>query len=195
MHEETKMPIDYIDFLRDLIINLAAIAIFAFAIYYRRYGDRDMAITLGLLNLFLFTIVITMTMTEFNLAAGFALFALLSIISLRSVSIAKIAVGYLLGAITLGLVNGISIHDYLLLALCNVVILVGAWVLDSNWLLKPTLQVDVTLTEISATDLKDRAKLLERVQAQHELPVTHLKIERFNAKKGTVSLTVRLRLD
>ncbi len=102
--------------------------------------------------------------------------------------------GYILGAITLGLVNGMSIHDYLLLALCNLVILVGPWVLDSNWLLKPTLQVDVTLDEVSALDLKDHAKLVERVQALHELPVAHLKIDKFNAKKGTVQLLARLRL-
>ena len=188
------MPIDYIDFIRDLIIDLAAIYIFAFLIYFRRYGDRDMAITLGLLNLFLFVIVITMTLTEFNLAAGFALFALLSIISLRSVSIAKIDVGYLLGAITLGLVNGISIHDYLLLALCNIVIIFGAWVLECRWLMKRNVEVEVTLDGVSATDLKDHAKLVERVQALHELPVAHLSVERFNAKKGTVRVAARLRL-
>ncbi len=187
------MTIDYIDFLRDLIIDLIVIYILALT-YYRRYGDREMVITMGLLNLFLFILVLTMTLTEFNLAAGFALFALLSIITLRSVSIAKVEVGYILGAITLGLVNGMSIHDYLLLALCNLVILVGPWVLDSNWLLKPTLQVDVTLDEVSALDLKDHAKLMERVQALHELPVAHLKIDKFNAKKGTVQLLARLRL-
>ena len=71
------MTIDYIDFLRDLIINLMAIYLLVFMIYYRRYADRDMAVTLGLLNLFLFTIVLVMTMTEFNLSAGFALFALI----------------------------------------------------------------------------------------------------------------------
>ena len=42
------MPIDYIDFLRDLIIDLIAIYILAYAIYYRRYGDREMVITMGL---------------------------------------------------------------------------------------------------------------------------------------------------
>ncbi|MDJ0806992.1 MAG: DUF4956 domain-containing protein [Gammaproteobacteria bacterium] len=188
------MGIDYVDFLRDLAIDLLALYIFAFLIFYRRYGDRDMTITLALLNLFLFTIVITMTMTEFTLAAGFALFALLSIISLRSVSISKIDVGYLLGAITLGLVNGISMHDYLLLALCNLVILVGPWVFDSSWLLKPTVKLDVTLDVVIALDLKDHAKLVERVRALHGLPVIHLKIERYNAKKGTVQLVTRLRL-
>ena len=188
------MLVDYIDFLRDLIIDLAALYLLVYVIYYRRYGDREMAITMGLLNLFLFTIVLTMTMTEFNLGAGFALFALLSLITLRSVIISKVEVGYILGAITLGLVNGMSIHDYLLLALCNLVILVGPWVMDSSWLLKPTLQVDVTLDEVTDIDLKDHARLVERVQALHELPVAHLKIEKFNAKKGTVQLSVRLRL-
>jgi len=189
------MTIDYIDFIRDLVIDLLAIYIFAFVIFYRRYGDRDMTIMLGLLNLFLFTIVITMTMTEFTLAAGFALFALLSIISLRSVAISKIEVGYLLGAITLGLVNGISIHDYLLLFLCNVVILGGTWVLDAKWLMKQTMEVDVTLDEITSADLKDRAKLAERVQALHGLPVLYVGVEKFNAKKGSVRLSARLRLD
>ncbi len=189
------MGIDYVDFLRDLAIDLLALYIFAFLIFYRRYGDRDMTITLALLNLFLFTIVITMTMTEFTLAAGFALFALLSIISLRSVSISKIDVGYLLGAITLGLVNGISIADYLLLFLCNVVIIGGAWLLDAKWLMKRTMEAEVTLDGITSADLKDRAKLVERVQAQHGLPVLYLGIERFNAKKGSARLTARFRLD
>lgn len=147
------MAIDYIDFLRDLVIDLLAIYLLAFVIYFRRYGDRDMTVTLALLNLFLFTIVITMTLTEFTMAAGFALFALLSIISLRSVAISKIDVGYLLGAITLGLVNGISLHDYLLLFLCNVVIVCGAWLLDAKWLMRPTMEVDVTIDGITSADL------------------------------------------
>lgn len=147
------MVIDYIDFLRDLVIDLLAIYLLAFVIYFRRYGDRDMTVTLALLNLFLFTIVITMTLTEFTMAAGFALFALLSIISLRSVAISKIDGGYLLGAITLGLVNGISLHDYLLLFLCNVVIVCGAWLLDARWLMKPTMEVDVTIDGITSADL------------------------------------------
>lgn len=188
------MQIDYIDFIRDLAIDLIAIYLFAYVIFYRRYGDREMAVTLGLFNLFLFTIVITMTLTEFNLAAGFALFALLSIISLRSVNISKIQVGYLLGAMTLGLVNGISIHNYHLLALINAVIVMSAWLVDAKWLLKPSLLVDVTLENISITDLKNHKKLVEQVQELHEVPVTHLEIKKYNTKKRTVLLAVRMNL-
>jgi hypothetical protein len=181
--------------LRDLAINLVAIYVFAFVIYFRRYGNREMTVTMGLLNLFLCTIVITMTMTEFNLSAGFALFALLSMISLRSVNLAKVDVGYLLGAITLGLVNGLSIADYLMLFLCNFMIIAGAWVLDSKWLLRQTVAMEVTLNEVSAADLKDHTRLTEQVQALYELPVVHLRIDKFNVNKGTARIKVQLRLD
>lgn len=180
--------------MRDLAINLAAIYVFAFVIYFRRYGNREMAVTMGLLNLFLCTIVITMTMTEFNLSAGFALFALLSMISLRSVNLAKVDVGYLLGAITLGLVNGLSISDYLMLFLCNSMILVGAWILDSKWLLRPTVEMELTLDEVTAADLKDHTRLKEQVQVLYELPVVHLRIDKFNVKKGTARINAQLRL-
>ncbi len=188
------MPIDYVDFIRDLIIDLIALYIFAFLIYYRRHGNREMAITLGLFNLFLFTIVITMTMTEFNLAAGFALFAMLSIISLRSVNIAKTEVGYLFGAITLGLVNGISFQDYALLALCNLTILIGAWLLDGKWLLKPTLSVELTLDGIDTQDLKDHSSMAARIQEMHGLEVQHISILKYNPMKSTARLDVQLRL-
>lgn len=188
------MPIDINDFLRDLAIDLGVIYIFAYLIYYRRYGDRDMTITLALFNLFLFTIVITMTKTEFNLAAGFALFAILSIISLRSVNIKKIEVGYLFGAITLGLINGISMDNYLLLALCNIVIVGGTALLDCKWLLRHSVLTEITLDGVSATDLKDRDSLTKRVEDLHKLPVVQLDIQKFNAAKGTVKLAARLLL-
>lgn len=188
------MQIDYIDFIRDLVINLIAIYLFAYVIFYRRYGDREATVTLGLFNLFLFTIVITMTLTEFNLAAGFALFALLSLISLRSVNIPKIQVGYLLGAMTLGLVNGISLQNYHLLALINTVIVVGAWLVDATWLLRPSVLVEVTLENISVSDLKDHKRMVEQVQELHKEPVMHLEIKKYNTKKRTVLLAVRMSL-
>ena len=188
------MVSDYYDFLRDLTIDLVAIWIYAFAIYYRRYCDRQMAITLSLFNIFLFTVVITMTLTEFDLAAGFALFAMLSIISLRSVNISKIEVAYLFGAITLGLINGISFADYILLMICNLVIISGVWILDSKWFIKRTVTTTVTLDNISALDLKDENQLKARVQDLHKLPVKHLSIEKFNGKKNTVQLMVRLQI-
>ncbi len=188
------MVFDYLDFLRDLLIDAVAAYVFVFLIYYRRHGDRDMAVTLGLFNAFLFTIVIAMTLTEINIAAGFALFAVLSIISLRSVNIAKIEVGYLFGVIALALINGISFPDYLLLVMCNLVILLAAVLLDSLWLIKPTLTVDVTLDQITVDDLTDKARLTSRVNALYKLPVQHLTIQKYNLGKGTLRVVAQLRL-
>ncbi|MFQ5438650.1 MAG: DUF4956 domain-containing protein, partial [Paracoccaceae bacterium] len=182
------MLIDHQDFLRDLSIDIVAIYILVFLIYYRRHGDREMAITLGLFNLFLFTIVITVTLTEINLAAGFALFAALSIITLRSVNIMRIDVGYLFGAIALALVNGISFPDYGLLALCNLVILLSAFVLDGPWVIRPTVSVDLTLEDIAPELLGNMAELTTRVQDRTGLEVQHLSIQKYNFEKRALRL-------
>ncbi len=188
------MNIDYLDFLRDLLIDVVATYVFVFLIYYRRHGDRDMAVTLGLFNAFLFTIVIALTLTEINMGAGFALFAVLSIISLRSVNIAKIEVGYLFGVIALALINGISFPDYTLLALANLVIVGSAFVLDSPWLVRPTLEVDLTLDNITVAEVMDKPGLTTRIATLYQLPVQHLRIQKYNPEKATLRVTARLRL-
>lgn len=186
------MTVDYVDFLRDLVINVLATYVFVFLIYYRRHGDRDTAVMLALFNAFLFTIVIAVTFTEINIAAGFALFAVLSIISLRSVNIAKVEAGYLFGAIALALINGISFQDYILLALCNAVILIAAAVLDSSLLVKPTMKVEVTLDGVTASQLSDLPALTLRVQEKYDMQVAGLRIEKFNPDKGSLRLIATL---
>ncbi|EIC20269.1 DUF4956 domain-containing protein [Thiorhodovibrio frisius] len=188
------MIIDYIDVLRDLAINFVFIVIYAFLIYYRRHHDRQMAITLVMFNMFLFTIIITMTTTEFNMASGFALFAMLSIISLRSVNISKIEVAYLFGAITLGLINGISLGDYLVLAIVNSIVILAAWVVDSPWLLKPSISIDMTLDNISIIELKDQKLIRSKIYDIYNLPVLGYTVIKYNCKKQTVQLTAELRL-
>lgn len=188
------MEIDYIDYLRDLGINFIAIYIYAYVIYYRRHYNRDMTITLAMFNMFLFTIVLTMTTTEFNIAAGFALFALLSMISLRSVNISKVEVAYLFGAITLGLVNGISLDDYLLLAIGNIVVIGTAATLDCKHLIKNTVTTDYTLKGITLDDLRTKNRIKEKINEESDLIVLSYDIKKYNAKKMTVQLSVQLQL-
>ena len=188
------MEIDYADYLRDLAINFVAIYIYAYVIYYRRHYNRDMTITLAMFNMFLFTIVLTMTTTEFNIAAGFALFALLSMISLRSVNISKVEVAYLFGAITLGLVNGISLDDYLLLAIGNLVVIGTAWTLDSKHLVKNTVCTEYTLKDVTLDDLKTKSRIKELIFQESNLTVLSYDIKKYNAKKKTVQLSVQLQL-
>jgi uncharacterized protein DUF4956 len=186
--------LDYQDFLRDLAINVIAIYVFVFLIYYRRHGDRETAIMLAMFNAFLFTIVITISLTEINIGAGFALFAILSVISLRSVNISKVEVGYLFGVIALSLINGISFQDYTLLALCNIVIVGAAALLDSDVMFKPTLKAEVTLEHITPDEISDMPALKTRVAARYKMPVRHLSIVKYNPDKATLRLLAHLRL-
>jgi len=184
---------DYMDFTRDLVIDIVATFILVFLIYYPRHRDRDMAVMLGMFNVFLFTIVITLTITEINLAAGFALFAVLSIISLRSVNIAKVEVGYLFGVIALALINGVSFTDYILLALCNIIILAAAALLDSPLFIRPSLQIETTLEGIPPSEFSDTAKLTKLVESKLSTPVERVRILKYNADKDSLRLMVDLK--
>ncbi|NOX74914.1 MAG: DUF4956 domain-containing protein [Alphaproteobacteria bacterium] len=187
--------LDYQDFLRDLAINVVAIYVFVFLIYYRRHGDRETAIMLAMFNAFLFTIVITISLTEINIGAGFALFAILSVISLRSVNISKVEVGYLFGVIALSLINGISFQDYLLLALCNIVIVGAAAILDSNLIFKPTLKAEITLEQVALREVADMQALKTRVAELYKMPVQHITIVKYNPDKASLRLLAHLRLE
>lgn len=188
------MIIDYNDFLRDLIINVFSSYILMFQIYYRRHGDRATGVALAMLNLFLFTIVIVVTLSKVNIATGFALFAVLSIVSMRSVNIKKIEIGYLFGAVALALINGISLSDYTLLALCNLVIVLGAFFLDSSWIIRPTIKVEITLDKVSLAEIRDTSGLRERVSKQLGGTVQHMTLGKFDPAAGTVRVVAHLRL-
>ena len=180
--------IDFNDFLRDLVINFVAGFIFVYLLYYRRHGDRDTAVMLGLFNAFLFTIVISVTLTNIDIAAGFALFAVLSIVTLRSVNLEKIEVGYLFGGIALALINGLSLPDYAFLALGNAVILGAAFIIDSPLIFRPTLRVDVALEGITVPMLANTVALRTQVEEKYGMQVRKLSIKKYDADTQALRL-------
>lgn len=188
------MVIDYHDFIRDLVINIVAAYVLMFQLYYRRHGDRSTAVALSMLNLFLFTIVIVVTLSQISIATGFALFAVLSVVSVRSASMKKIEIGYLFGVIALALINGMSLSAYTLLALCNLAILIGAFVLDGPWITRPTVPVEAKLDAVTLADLKDKAALRARVAKHVGGEVSHVTVGKYDPVAQTLRVEARLRL-
>ena len=94
---------DYADFVLGLALNLSAIFVFAIAIYFRRHTRKDLAVVFVFFNIGLFVVVTVIEMTEVAAALGFGLFAILSIIRLRSEPFSNRELGYFFGALVLGL--------------------------------------------------------------------------------------------
>jgi hypothetical protein len=114
----------YPQLLAGLAIDAAAIALLAYAVYYRRHRRADLALAFVALNAGVFAAVTLLTVQQAGLALGFGLFGILSIVRLRSSAISQGEVGYYFLALTLGLVNGLG-HGHLPLVLTLDALLVG----------------------------------------------------------------------
>ena len=75
---------ELIDILLRFGINLATMLLLVFGIYYRRYRDKELVIAAALFNVFIFGVLTILSSVQFSLAAGFGLFAILALFTLRS---------------------------------------------------------------------------------------------------------------
>ena len=89
-------------------LNACALAILIFGLYYPRHGDRTLATTAAIFNIFAFGVLAKLSSVEFSLAAGFGLFAILALFSLRSEQIGRIEISYFFGAISIAVMCSIA---------------------------------------------------------------------------------------
>ena len=74
----------YAEFAIDLVVNIAAIFLLAYVLYFRRHRRADLLLAYVALNIGIFVAISLLTTVRVDIALGFGLFAILSIIRLRS---------------------------------------------------------------------------------------------------------------
>ncbi len=126
------MFINYIGIFKDILIDLVSMYFFAYLILYRRYGNKELFVTCTLFNIALMLVVMSIVRTDFNLAVGFGLFALLSLITVRSAPFSMTEMAHFFGCIALAVVNGSGITDDVFILLCNFLVVACAFLL-STW--------------------------------------------------------------
>jgi hypothetical protein len=147
------------DFAVRLLIDVAAIFVFAIAIYFRRHTRKDLAALFAFFNVGLFIVVTVITQAEAATAIGFGLFAILSIIRLRSEPFNNRELGYFFGALVLGLLNGIATGPMTFTLALNGVILGAIYVLDHPSVMQAAERRHVTLDTIHTDPNSLRAAL------------------------------------
>jgi hypothetical protein len=153
----------YADYAIDLAIDVAAIFVMAYALYFRRHRRADLLLGYVTLNIGLFVAMSVLITVRVDIALGFGLFAILSIIRLRSSTVTQQEVAYYFVALVLGLVNGMNLPDRPLVVLVNVLLLVTMFVVDSKPLRERTRRVEITLDMVHADDAALVADLERRL--------------------------------
>ncbi|NNE85905.1 MAG: DUF4956 domain-containing protein [Alphaproteobacteria bacterium] len=133
-----------------------------FAMYYRRYRDKHLTTTASMFNIFAFAVLTILSNVQFSIAAGFGLFAILALFSLRSETIEKVEMAYFFGAIALAVITSVLGTSLTLVVLITLFVLAAAWILDHPKVMQSANSAKLTLDKIDQHALSD----VERMRAQ-----------------------------
>ncbi len=179
----------YAEIATDLIVNIAAIFLLAYVLYFRRHRRADLLLAYVALNIGIFVAISLLTTVRVDIALGFGLFAILSIIRLRSTSVTQQEVAYYFVALVLGLVNGMDIPDRRLVVMINVLLLGAMAIVDSKGLRERTRRMDVHLDVVHADDASLVADLERRLGGT----VLHHEVNDVDYGRQTMLVDVRYR--
>jgi hypothetical protein len=157
---------NYADYAVDLAIDVAAIFIMSYVLYFRRHRRADLLLAYVTLNIGIFVAMSLLGSVRVDIALGFGLFAILSIIRLRSSTVTQQEVAYYFVALVLGLANGINLADRLLIVGVNVLLLGTMLIVDSKPLRERARRVEITLDVVHADDAALVADLERRLGGQ-----------------------------
>ena len=92
-----------------IAIDLVAIAILVFGLYFPRHRRRDLVVAYLTVNVGVLAVCVMLGSSSAGLGLGLGLFGVLSIIRLRSSEIEQHEVAYYFAALALGLIAGLSL--------------------------------------------------------------------------------------
>jgi hypothetical protein len=180
-------PQDFGDFFARLGMDLAAALLISAVIYLRRHLRRDRFLIFMAFNLGVFSVLSVITERKISAAVGFGLFALLSIIRLRSQPFGNIDLAYFFSALVLGVVNGIGHGDLRLNAIVSALIVLSLFVLDHPRIQTRFERRRVTLDAVY-TDLP---ALHQELQRRLGLDIVEVRITSIDYVRETTSVSVR----
>tara|TARA_R100000900_G_scaffold1439_2_gene3177 strand:- start:119545 stop:120108 length:564 start_codon:yes stop_codon:yes gene_type:complete len=147
------------ELLLRFFIDVSAMSFLVFFLYYQRYRDKELVITAALFNIFVFAVLTVLSSVEFGIAAGFGLFAILALFTLRSEQISKTEITYFFGSISIAVICSIQGTTLPFVMLILLLVLLGAYVVDHPKMLKSVYGIKVTLDRIDPEALSDPERM------------------------------------
>jgi len=178
------------DTLAIIAIDLVAIGLLTFGLYFRRHRRRDLVVAFLIVNVGVLAVTEVLASSTVGAGLGLGLFGVLSIIRLRSSEIAQHEVAYYFASLALGLLAGmttaLSLLNISLMALILVVIFVG----DSPRLLRRYRQQVIVLDRAIA----DETALVAHLEGLLGARVHGISVQQLDLVDDTTTVDVRYQL-
>lgn len=124
------------DLITRFLINIISVFILVRFVYFRYYKKTDLFLSFFGFNLVIFLISFLLNKVNMTMGAAFGLFAVFSILRIRTEGINTKDMTYLFMAISIGLISAVSNGSTLELAFINLVIIVAVILIDGTILIK-----------------------------------------------------------
>lgn len=170
-----------------IAIDVVAVLLLVFALYFPRHGRRDMVIALLGINVGVLSVATVLSESAVTAGLGLGLFGVLSIIRLRSQELDQEEVVYYFSALALGLLGGISVDPAWIAPSLMAAILVVMFVGDHPKLFARTRSQTVTLDAAYASEAELTLRLEELLGAD----IRRVKVKRLNLVNDTTVVDVR----
>lgn len=160
-------------FIVHFAANLIALATIAYGLYFRRHSRRDLLMTYATINIGLFLVMTIFSLHDAGIGVGFGLFAILSIIRIRSEEFSTTELSYVFSILAIALINAFGIgqqlpglYDLLFLLLLNSIAILVVYVMDHPRLLRKVGRQQITLDTIHSNEQELRADLERRLKVR-----------------------------
>jgi hypothetical protein len=180
--------IDLGDLALRLGIDLAATAALVYGLFHPRHRRMDLVVVYALFNVGVFLALSVIAAGEVSMGVGFGLFAVLSIVRLRSEPFSNRELAYFFVALVIALVCALDIGHAAYAGLLATVALLAAWAIDHPRISRPSRRLEVTLERVLEDGEALRAHLRERLRA----PVLDLAVLEIDYVRETMRVEVRL---
>ena len=178
--------LELLDLSARLGLDLAAVAVLVYGIYRRRHGRSDLPVIYVMFNVGLFLAVVVITRGDVGLGVGLGLFALLSMVRLRSETYSNRELAYFFIALVLSLVTAVDIGPIAIVPALAAVALACAWVVDHPRISPRNQRTELMLELV----LNDREALLRHVRGRLNAPVVDVRTLEIDYVRETTRVEV-----
>lgn len=176
--------------LQLIALDVVAIAILTFGLYFPRHRRRSMVVSFLTVNIAVVAVTVALAETSIDMGIGLGLFGILSIIRLRSSELDQHEVAYYFAALALGLLAGLGSAMGWLTPLLMAAIL-GALYFGDHPMVFPRYRRRNLILDRAFTD--DR-EVIRHLETRLGAKIHRIRVKKVDFVNDTTSVEVRLEL-
>lgn len=174
-------------------IDLVAMLLLVFGMYYRRYRDKELVTAAALFNIFAFSVLAILSAVSFSVAAGFGLFAILALFTLRSEPLGKTEMTYFFGSVAIAVICSVQGTPVPFAAIVVLFVLASTYIIDHPKMLRSVSGVKICLDKIDCDLLSNPDAMRANLAAQLNVDVLSFQILQLDYINDMVRINVFFR--